>query len=319
MGTVCELSVLAPTPAVAERALQEGLHTLQDAESKLSDYDPQSELSTLSRDGFSRVVPLSERTREALSLSLDHAARSGGAFDPTVGPLVDLWRAAKTSQRLPSEDEIRAAKARVDYRALVLSPEGGRLLLPGMRLDLGGIAKGLAMDWAIDAMRAAGATGGRINFGGQVSLFGDTPPALARVALPDPLHPAQTAWTLTLKSGESIGTTADYERGLDIAGTRVSHVFDPRTGLPVEQLLAVVVVAPRGVDADALSKPLFVLGEALGLPLVRAAGAEALWVRRDGTMSHTEGLAQRVATQRRTSTLSPPQDAAHATLPRAFR
>jgi thiamine biosynthesis lipoprotein len=293
MGTVCELSATAHNRETVEASLDAGFQALQDADNKLSDYKPESELSTLSREGYQRAVPLSPRTREALALALSYAEKTQGAFDPTVGPLVDLWRSAKKSQQFPSPEAIEAARQKVDYRALVLDAEGGRLQKPEMRLDLGGIAKGLAEDWAAEAMRGAGALGGRVNLGGQVLVFGKNSTPAATVALPDPRDPKKIWYRLRLHE-ESIATTADYERGLDIQGKRVSHVFDPRTGQPCEKLLAAVVVAPRGVDADALTKPLFVLGEEAGLQLVRAAKAEALLMRRDGTIFATEQLRNRL-------------------------
>ena len=299
MGTICEVIAVSRDQATAEAAVQAGFRALSLVDEKMSDYNPDSELSQLSALGYQQKRALSPDTLNVLRLSRRFSELSGGAFDVTVGPLVDLWRAAVKRQQLPSEDELRAALQRVDFRSVSLDDATGEawLLRPEMRLDLGGIAKGYAEDLAAAAMLQAGAVGGRINTGGQILVFGEVPAEVARAVLVDPRQPEKTLYQLALRD-ESISTTADYERGKVISGTKISHVVDPRTGKPVEGLLAAVVLHPRGADADALTKVLFVLGEAQGAPLVESQGG--LWwvMRADGQVSMSQALRARFSAPR---------------------
>jgi thiamine biosynthesis lipoprotein len=286
MGTVIELSVIAETAETRAAALKAGYEALAEVNRLMSDYDPESELSQLSTRGSNT---LSRPTLLVLQLCRRFSELSGGAFDCTAGPLVDLWRTAAQSQTLPSQIEIAQTRDSVGYDKVELSNDGARLLAPKMRLDLGAIAKGFALDQAAAAMQHAGATGGRLNIGGQVLVFGTTPPSLQTVLLVDPRDPAKPWYYLILSKG-SLATTADYERGMQIQGQRYSHVIDPRSGEPARELLAAVVLTRTGTSADALSTSLFVLGEEKGLALIAAEGAEALILRRDGSSYATPTL-----------------------------
>jgi FAD:protein FMN transferase len=299
MGTVCEVIAVAKNNTTAEAAVQAGFLALTLVDDKMSDYKTDSELSTLSRLGFQQKIKLSVETLTVLRLSRRFSELSSGAFDVTVGPLVDLWRTAFKQQQFPSDEERSAALQRVDFRSITFDEATGeaQLLRPEMRLDLGGIAKGYAEDLAAMAMLQAGAIGGRINTGGQVLVFGETPKEVAQVVIVDPRQPKKTLYQLALRN-ESISTTADYERGKVIAGTKVSHVVDPRTGKPAEGYLAAVVLHPRGADADALTKVLFVLGVEQGAPLVESQGG--LWwvMRADGEVSMSAALQPKVSKPR---------------------
>lgn len=296
MGTICELSVVASDKARAEAALDAGYRALVRVDDLMSDYKPESEISTLSREGFTRPVKLSKETQEVLVRSRYYAELSKGAFDCTVGPLVDLWRAANKRQVWPTDEEIEAARAKVNYQSLVIdeATKEARLLQPEMRIDLGGIAKGYAEDLAAEAMLAAGAAGGRVNLGGQVLVFGDVLEALSQAAIVDPKETSKILYVLSL-SNESLSTTADYERGKEISGKKISHVIDPRTGKPAEGALASMVLAQKGSDADALSKIPFLLGEPEGTGIVRAAGALCMLVKANGDVYIDEALSPRLS------------------------
>jgi thiamine biosynthesis lipoprotein len=293
MGTICEIIAVAKDKDTAESSIQAGLAALTRVDELMSDYKPESEISTLSREGSQKKIPLSQETRIALQLSRRFSEISDGAFDITVGPLVDLWRSAHKQQKFPTQEEIDEAKQRVDFRAVQPDESGATLTRANMRLDLGALAKGFAEDLAADAMTKAGALGGRINMGGQVLVFGGVPKEIALVAVVDPRAPSKTLFTLSLQN-ESIATTADYERGKEIEGKKVSHVIDPRTGSPAQGMLAAVIIHPRGASADALSTVLFLLGQEKGANLVESQGALYWSMSSDEKISMSKQLQSRL-------------------------
>src|SRR5262249_26975113 len=167
--------------------------------------------------------------------------RTGGAFDVTVGPLVLLWRRAAETQRLPTDAELAAARSSVGFRGIEIDAPKSlvRLSKPGAALDFGGIGKGYALGRAAAGLERPGPHRALLDFGGQLLAL-DAPAGERawRVEVRDPGRPETTAGAIELVRA-SISTTADYERGLTVAGKKVSHVFDPRSGRPVEGLLGV--------------------------------------------------------------------------------
>jgi thiamine biosynthesis lipoprotein len=285
MGTVCELSAVSQEKTIADAAIEAGFRELVKVDDLMSDYKPESEISTLSREGYDRPIKLSKETQVVLRLSRRFSEISGGAFDCSVGPLVDLWRSAVKQQKMPSDTEIEAARACVNFKSILLddNTNEARLAQPHMRLDLGAIAKGYAEDLAAESMLQTGATGGRLNMGGQVLVFGDVPEELSMAALVDPRNSHKTLGTLSLHN-ESLSTTADYERGKEIAGQKISHIIDPRTGRPATGSLGAMVLCPRGADADALSTVLFLTGEKEASNIVHSVGGSMIFVGADGNI-----------------------------------
>jgi thiamine biosynthesis lipoprotein len=198
--------------------------------------------------------------------------RSEGAFDVTVGPLTLLWRNARRTRDLPSPASIAAARDKVGYRFLRL--DAGRhtveLLKRGMRLDLGGIAKGYAVDEAMAAIRASGITRMMVEAGGNIGL-GEPPPEKSGwrigVAPPDVGRPPRQYLVL---SRAAVSTSGDLWQHATIAGVRYSHHIDPKTGIPLTGRMSVTVVGPDGLSTDGLSSAALILGPEKGLRLIEA-------------------------------------------------
>lgn len=259
----------------ATNAAQAAFARIHQLNGQLSDYDPESELSRLSRtSGSGRSVPLSTELAAVLDRAQAVAADSDGAFDVTVGPVVQLWRRARRQRELP--DPVRLAEARqaVGWRHLVLSSRAGlrsaRLLRPGMRLDLGGIAKGYALDEATRVLKAHGIRSLLVTGAGDM-VAGDPPPGqpgwkveLAPLDVPD----APAARAVWLRNG-SLCTSGDLFQHVEINGTRYSHIVDPHTGLGLTDHGLVVVLGRDGMTTDALSTALSVLPPDRGLALSR--------------------------------------------------
>lgn len=246
----------------------------------------ESELQALNRGGDARVSPL---LFETLRRALDVAADSGGAFDPTVEPLLRARGAYGDAPRRPSESELRRLRERVGFGRVQLEAATRRVRLePGTALDLGGIAKGYAADLALQELRRAGARRALVDLGtSSQCVFGDS----LTLDVAHPLDPTQPTWARFTLRDACVGSSSTSQRG--------EHILDPRTGRAAAGgVLGATVVAAEGIEADALSTALFVLGPEAGLPLVARRGAHGfvLLLRRGRPLLlTTPGFAERYA------------------------
>ena len=263
-----------------------------------------SELALVNRNAGLEPVPVSPELFAVLKRALYFAEASGGAFDPTVGSLVKLWGIGTESQRIPREEEIRAALDLVNWRDLELSPQSmasaGTAFLKrqGMALDLGAIAKGYAADELAAILRDAGVKRAIIDLGGNIYVWGNKADGGPwRIGVQDPLGERKKyAGVLELKGSISVVSSGTYERyftGDD--DKRYHHIMNViegesggRRGFPVENnLLSATVISASSMDADALSTSCFALGYEKGLALAKANGAEALFIFADKTILGT--------------------------------
>jgi len=267
----------------AQEAAQAAFARIRQLNGIMSDYDATSELRRLcATSGGGKAVPVSPELWCVLHHAQALSARSHGAFDVTVGPMVRLWRRARRQRELPSEERMEAARPLVGYRLIRFDPtrRAVELLKPGMRLDLGGIAKGYAADEALRVLAKRGIPSALIDAGGDIVL-GEAPPGkpgwrigVARLEVDGP--PSQ----VLVLSRAAIATSGDRWQYVEIDGTRYSHLVDPRTGLGLTDHSSVTVVAPDGITADGLASAVSVLGPEAGLKLIEdTPGTEALIVR----------------------------------------
>jgi len=219
---------------------------------------------------------------EITTLARHWAHETSGAFDPTVGALVDLWRAAGRAGRWPSPTDLAKAKATVGYGNIALDERAGSIALKGgAQLDLGAISEGFMADRLAQLLEAAGIHRARIDVGGDLRLLDDSAqPRRFRVGIRHPLDRAGVLAELDLDAG-GVATSGCYERKVEIEGRSACHVVDPSTGLPVQDTLSATAVAARALDADALATALLVLGPAQAQQLVEQLhGVEAVLVTR---------------------------------------
>ena len=274
--------------AGAEAAAEAALDEVARLERILSDYDPQSELSRLSASAPTRrPVPLSADLAAVLIRALAIRDASGGAFDPTVGPLTTLWRQARRSGRLPLPERLTAARAAVGPATLRVEgdPPAAMLTRPGMRLDLGGIGMGYAIDRALALLAGRGITSALVDASGDVGCSGAPPGSDAWRVTVAPLDPADADGEgATIRVARAAVTTSgDAFQAVEIDGRRYSHIVDPRTGIGVAGPAAVTVIAPDCTAADALATAASVLGPDAGLALVErmeGCAARFVWVDR---------------------------------------
>jgi FAD:protein FMN transferase len=280
MGTSVEVEVFDPE---RRPAIDEAFAAMAEVDRLMSNYRDDSELSLINRTAAIRAVPASDPMFGVLSAAQEVGARSGGAFDVTVGPLVRLWGFHDKKPHVPTPEELAAVRPLVDYRNIVLDPKARtvRFVRSGVEIDLGGIAKGFAVEIAAEVLRRHGASG-FIDAGGNQYLLG-TPPGkrLWSVGVKDPADPRRVLGAIDTEE-TSVSTSADYANFLTANGRTYGHILDPHTLVPSEAALSVTILSRDGTLADALSKAAFVLGPVAGLDLLASfPGTSALIAYRD--------------------------------------
>ena len=261
MGVPFRLVLHADSEERARQAARSAFSRIAELDARLSNYDTDSELNLLcTANPIDTWIPVSPDLFRVLSRAQEMAELTGGAFDITVGPVAAAWRHARRTGRHPPPDRLERFLGRVGWRRLKLDPEGpgARLSTGGMRLDPGGIAKGDALDQALEALRRHGITSALVDAGGDIAVS-DPPPGRSdwRIALPTTGEAAPEHVRL---ANRAIATSGDLHQFVILDGVRHSHIVDPRTGLGLTERRLVTVIAPSGILADSLATALSVLG-----------------------------------------------------------
>jgi thiamine biosynthesis lipoprotein len=302
MGTLAGITLGA---AYADRieSVAEHIRAIFDRmEREMSAYRPDSAISELSRMAGVAPVAVSEDTFRVLDLGRHFASLSDGAFDHTVSPLASLWgfNGSRVPMAIPSDASIRERLKLVDYRRLVLQDGTAFLPVQGMAVDLGGIAKGYAVDRACDYCLGEGIEDFLIDFSGNVRAFGRPSRKEGwQIGVRDPFDGSRILGKIALPGGQAVATSGSYERFVEIMGEQFSHIIDPRTGYPVAGTASVTVLAADAVTADALSTAFFVVGlKGAGELLKKLSSVELLIVpdRYPADLRMTPGLAKILTT-----------------------
>ena len=292
MGVPFRISLYCREEAVANNAARTAFTRVKELNRLLSDYEPDSELMQLCRRSEpGRPVEVSPELFFILKRALALSKASDGAFDVTVGPVVQLWREARRSRTLPDPAQLAAARERVGWQSVRLDEKHRtvELLKPDMRLDLGGIAKGYAGDEALRVLKRHGITRALIAAAGDI-VVGDPPPGrngwrIGIAPLDSPEGPPSRYLRL---ENAAVSTSGDAFQYVEIDGVRYSHIIDPRTGLGLTTRSSVTVVAKDGITADSLASAVSVLGPERGLKLVESCeGAAVLLVALQGKQPRT--------------------------------
>jgi thiamine biosynthesis lipoprotein len=261
---------------------------LEGVDATFNDYREGTEVGRLNQDRRPRTVTVSSDLADVLRLSRQVHDLTDGAFDPTIRPVLHLWKQAAREGREPDATRLAAARAAAGLRSIHLKGTSLTLLAEGSALDPGGIVKGWAVDRAIDLLRAGGARSAIVQVGGETAAFGPSPrrkPAVVGIRHPDR---ADDVYTAVRDPGTGIGcsTSGNYERPIVIAGKPYYHIIDPRTGQPVPTPTASVTVVFRQTGRNGLADGLATAGAVLPvgtfLSVVTRLGGEALVLVRDG-------------------------------------
>jgi thiamine biosynthesis lipoprotein len=290
MGTAIGIELWAESRAQGEAAIEAVLAEMHRIDRAMSPFKPDSELSRINRAAAAGPVPVSEEMMRLLLRAADFSLLSGGAFDITfsaIGALYDYRAHVK-----PTAEQIAAARAAVGYQYLELDARRStvRFARPGMRIDLGGFAKGHAADNAAAILRAHGIRHANVSAGGDSRVLGDRRGRPWSIGIRDPRRAGEVIAVLPLED-VSISTSGDYERYFDDGAERHHHLIDPATGRSPQGVHSVTVLADDGLTSEAMSKTVFVLGVHRGLRLVEAMpGVDAVVVDADGRLHFSSGL-----------------------------
>lgn len=292
MGTVLEATLHVPDAARGRELLEAVFTEASRLEALFSRHDPQSELVALNARAGKGVVAVSPLLASIVARALGETLRTGGAFDPTVAPLVALWTDAARRDRLPTADELERARARVGP-GRVREETGGIALEAGSSLDLGGIGKGFALDRLVAQLRVVQVERALLSFG-QSSIWAlGAPPNLPGWRLLVRALEGGVAGFVTLRD-QALSVSASLGQGSTIEGRRFGHVVDPRSGWPLSENRQALVIAPDATLAEVLSTALLVLGEVEGMALVEARpGCEGFLQDASGRSWETSGFRRR--------------------------
>jgi thiamine biosynthesis lipoprotein len=263
MGSAYSIVAYGEDRRRLESAVEESFEEVRRLDNLLSNYKPQSEWSRVNRDAAAGAVAVSPELFDLLEACQRYSKLSEGAFDITVGPLVKIWGFYKGSGRLPHRAEIRSALSRVGQELVELDRARGtvRFRKAGVELDPGGIGKGYTVDRMVEILKRNGIEAALVSAAGS-TIYGLGAP------------PKEEAWTVKIRhprkeneyvselklNNMSMSTSGTSEKFFVSGGRLYSHIFDPRTGYPAEGILSVSVTAPKALDSEAWTKPVFING-----------------------------------------------------------
>ena len=290
MGTRVSVELWADDDARGRELVDEVLREYRRIDDAMSTYKPDSEISRVNARAAEGPMAVSDELFRLVERSLELSQASGGAFDITydsVGYLYDF-----RARRRPTDEQIEERLGAVDYRLVALDADRRTIFLkaPGVRINVGGIAKGWVVEHAAALLRARGVEHALLNAGGDTRVIGDRRGQPWVVGIRHPRAAGEVVTRLPLVD-EAISTSGDYERYFEENGRRYHHILNPSTGRPSEGVLTVTVIGPDGTLTDGLATTIFVLGTEHGLELVESyTDYEAIIVDAAGKVSYSKGL-----------------------------
>lgn len=299
MGTTYTVSLVAKESSA--RALDTDVRTaIEEVNLAMSTYLPRSDVSRFNESPVDSWIAVSPMTAEVVSLALEVAETSNGAFDPTVGPLVDLWGFGpkETTDQVPSEAEIEAALAMVGWQAIEVDSTAHKLRKSApRRLDLSAIAKGYAVDQVASMLEARGIENYLVEIGGEMRYAGIKPGNKPwRVAIEAPDSEQRSVYKVLEVSEGAMATSGDYRNFFEQDGRRYSHTLDPATGYPIRHdLVSATVLAERSALSDAYATAFMVMGAEEAMALAEQLDLAVYLIQRDGE-SDTITLSERFET-----------------------
>jgi thiamine biosynthesis lipoprotein len=291
MGTRITVELWSDDDAKAQAAIDALLAEMRHIDESMSTYKPTSEVSQVNAKAADGPMPISKELFDLLVTAKDYSRLTDGAFDITyasVGYLYDFRKRVR-----PSEAQIDKALPAINYEHVLLDPEHQtvRFSQKGVRIDLGGIAKGYAVDRGIDVLKSFGITRAYVSAGGDSRIIGDRFGKPWIVGVRDPRKgPGEVLLRIPLVDA-AISTSGDYERFFDEDGVRYHHIIDPHTGHSASKVRSATVIGPYATRTDGLSKTAFVLGPEKALEIYnRITDVDAIIVKLDGTVVYSNGM-----------------------------
>jgi len=290
MGTRCYVELWADDPLKGNDAIEAVMTELRRIDNLMSHYKPESQLSQINQYANERPVQVDKELFDLIELSTHYSQITEGAFDITYASVGYLYNYPQHIH--PTEEQIRAALPAVNWRNMLFDEEHHtvRFEHPGMRIDLGGIGKGYAVDRGIDILKARGITHALVTAGGDSRIIGDRMGRPWLVAIRHPDNPSKVVTRIPLRDS-AVSTSGDYERYFDEDGVRYHHIIDPRTGHSASKVRSATILAPTATQTDGMSKTAFVLGAEKALEIInRMPEYDAVFVLPEGRVLYSNGL-----------------------------
>ena len=301
MDTIVSITVVADSADAAEKVIDKTFAEISRFGDLINFYSDKSELAEINRNAGIHSVKVSPQTLDVIEKAVFAAEKSGGAFDPTLGPIIALWDFL--NRKKPTEIEIVQALPLVNYKDILIDRTDSTVFLrrKGMMIDLGGIAKGYAVDLAVELLKRNGILSGLVSIAGDIRAFG--------------MKPDNSPWTIGIKnprqtgekdelvakirlSDRAISTSGDYERYFISGDKRYHHLFDPKTGMPASGCRSVSIVTDKAVNTDAFSTAVFILGVEKGMNVIKEMGMDAMIIDSGGTIHMTDAMRKEITIEK---------------------
>ena len=301
MDTYVTITVVSTSKDRAEKAVKDAFSAIERFGDLINFFSTGSELSKINRNSGVTPVKVSPLTLDVVKKSLYVARQSGGAFDPTIGPEIQMWDFHKKIR--PTDAAIKKKLPLVDYRNVIVDSKRSTVFLKkkGMMLDLGGIAKGYGADLAVETLKRDGIRAGIVAVAGDIKTFGlkpDGSPWNIGIENPRQKNASDEIMATVRLSDKAISTSGDYQRYFILGGRRYHHLLDPKTGYPAMYCRSVSVIADRGVFTDSFATAVFILGPEKGMKLLKELGMDGVMVDTEGHLHITPGLKGKVTIEK---------------------
>jgi thiamine biosynthesis lipoprotein len=291
MGTRCAVELWSEDPVKGEAAISSVFDDMKRIDRLMSTWKEDTEISKVNREGSQHPVKISQELFRLLQVSVEYSELTHGAFDITyasVGYLYDFKKGVH-----PDQKAIDKALPGINWRHMVLDAKKTTVFFtrPGMRIDLGGIAKGYSVDRGIEILQKQGITRAMVNAGGDTRILGDRFGKPWVVGVRDPDHEGKVFLRLPL-TDTAFSTSGDYERYFDEDGKRFHHIIDPKTGDSARKVRSVTIISGTATRTDALTKSVFIMGAEEGIAFINTLpDVDAVAVAPDGKVTYSRGLA----------------------------
>lgn len=304
MDTVVEIKVYYKKKAEAEKAINSSMEEMKRVEQKMSCFFSGSEVSRINKEAFlerkkgsllaERWIPISDELFSLLEESVLLSKLTKGSFDITIYPLWKIWKFEGENIEVPSKGKIERALELVTYKNMILQNGKISFAKKGMGIDLGGIAKGYAVDAAIKVLKDKNINSAIVNAGGDMYVLGRKQGKPWRIGIRHPRREREILGTIEVED-RAIVTSGDYERFFFSGGKKYHHIINPKTGYPADECQSVTIVAKEATFADGLATGIFVLGPKEGMALIEnLEGVEGVIVNKEGDVSVSSGLISKI-------------------------
>jgi FAD:protein FMN transferase len=296
MGTVIEITLIGDNEEEANKAALRAFQEIKKIETLMSPWIHSSDVTRINRSAGKEWVKVSPETMEVIKKAQEISKLSEGGFDITIGPLTELWRKSREKMIPPYIEEVKGKLDLVNFKNIGIDQQGRVFLKKkGMAIDLGGIAKGYAVDRAFELLRSLGYKDLIVNAGGDLRVGGIKNNQSWLIGIQDPRE-SQKILARISTSDTAIVTSGDYEKFFIYQGKRYHHIFNPKDGFPAEGCQSVTILYKDGMTADALATTIFVLGPEKGYSLCqRLEGVDCLIVDQGGNIITSPGLKDRIS------------------------